>query len=214
MEVSSISTRRQAACGLIKILSQNFRATVLQIFCQHLEALLHKYSENPVQNWRIKETAIFLVTSLVSRNSTQKRDATELSHLVSLQIFCDQHIIPELDRLNVNEFPVLKANAIKFVMSFRTLLSPQTMTACMPNLVRHLKSESQVVFSYAACAIVSVFKMRASQMAVTQPNTIACCAVVPFAGKSMATRMYVAADILHMRTFVSLFNLKAILNFC
>lgn len=122
--------------------------------------LLVKYSENPAQNWRTKDTAIFLVTSLASRGSTQKHGVTQASQLVPLPQFCEQQIIPELNRPNVNELPVLKADAIKFIMTFRTLLGHHTMVACLPHLVRHLSSESQVVFSYAACTIEKVLTMR------------------------------------------------------
>lgn len=139
--------------------------------------LLSKYAENPTQNWRAKDTAIFLVTSLASRGSTQRHGVTQASQLVPLPQFCEQQIIPELNRPNVNELPVLKADAIKFVMIFRTLLGPQTMVACMPNLVRHLVSESQVVFSYAACTIEKVLTMRAAdntlQVTVAQLQPIA-----------------------------------------
>lgn len=177
IEGSDIDTRRRAACDLVKTLSQNFEAKIFEIFGQYLQVLLLKYTENPAQNWRAKDTAIFLVTSLASRGSTQKHGVTQASQLVPLPQFCEQQIIPELSRPNVNELPVLKADAIKFVMTFRTLLGPQTMVACMPSLVRHLSSESQVVFSYAACTIEKVLTMRAPdntlQVTVAQLQPIA-----------------------------------------
>lgn len=162
IEGSDIDTRRRAACDLVKTLSQNFEAKIFEIFGKYLQVLLVKYTENPAENWRAKDTAIFLVTSLASRGSTQKHGVTQTSQLVPLPQFCEQQIIPELDRPNVNELPVLKADAIKFVMTFRTLLGHQTMVACLPQLVRHLASESQVVYSYAACTIERVLTMRSA----------------------------------------------------
>lgn len=177
IEGSDIDTRRRAACDLVKTLSQNFEAKIFEIFGQYLQVLLVKYAENPAQNWRAKDTAIFLVTSLASRGSTQKHGVTQTSQLVPLPQFCEQQIIPELNRPNVNELPVLKADAIKFVMTFRTLLGSQTMVACLPHLVRHLASESQVVFSYAACTIEKVLTMRTAdntlQVTVAQLQPIA-----------------------------------------
>lgn len=161
IEGSDIDTRRRAACDLVKTLSQNFEAKIFEIFSRYLQVLLVKYAENPVQNWRAKDTAIFLVTSLASRGGTQKHGITQTSHLVPLPQFCEQQILPELNRPNVNELPVLKADAIKFIMTFRTLLGHQTMVVCLPQLVRHLPSESQVVFSYAACTIEKILAMRA-----------------------------------------------------
>jgi exportin-2 (importin alpha re-exporter) len=62
--------------------------------------MLSKYSENPVQNWRSKDAAVYLVTSLISRGATQKHGVTQTSQLVSIPQFCQDHIFPELKRSN------------------------------------------------------------------------------------------------------------------
>lgn len=160
IEGSDVETRRRAACDLVKTLSTNFEAKITEIFGQYLQVLLAKYSENPTQNWRAKDTAIFLVTSLASRGGTQKLGVTQTSQLVPLPQFCEQQIIPELERHNINELPVLKADALKFVMTFRTLLGPQAMISCIPQLVRHLPAECAVVHSYAACTIEKILTLR------------------------------------------------------
>ncbi|XP_055373310.1 exportin-2 [Condylostylus longicornis] len=160
IEGSDIETRRRAACDLVKTLSQNFEAKIFEIFGQYLQILLAKYSENPQANWRAKDTAIYLVTSLASRGGTQKHGVTKTSELVSLPQFCQQQIIPELERININELAVLKADAIKFIMVFRSLLGPETLIVCLPHLIRHLPSESIVVHSYAACTIEKIFCIR------------------------------------------------------
>lgn len=100
IEGSDIDTRRRAACDLVKTLSQNFEAKIFAIFGQYLEILLAKYKENPGANWRAKDTAIYLVTSLASRGGTQKHGITQASELVPLPQFCAQHIVPELERSN------------------------------------------------------------------------------------------------------------------
>lgn len=170
IEGSDTETRRRAACDLVKTLSNNFEAKIFGIFSQYLQVLLAKYAENPVANWRSKDTAIFLVTSLASRGSTQKHGVTQTSELVPLPQFCQQQIIPELERANINELPVLKADALKFVMTFRSLLGAPVMLACIPQLIRHLKSESVVVHSYAACSIEKILVLKSSdnQLLFTQ----------------------------------------------
>ncbi|XP_005175375.1 exportin-2 [Musca domestica] len=160
IEGSDIDTRRRAACDLVKTLSQNFEAKIFGIFGQYLEILLAKYKENPAVNWRAKDTAIYLVTSFASRGGTQKHGITQASELVPLPQFCAQHIMPELERPNINELPVLKSAALKFVMVFRSLLGQQTLLAALPHLIRHLPAESVVVHSYAACALERIFTMR------------------------------------------------------
>lgn len=160
IEGSDIETRRRAACDLVKTLSQNFEAKIFEIFGQYLQVLLARYAENPATNWRTKDTAIFLVTSLASRGGTQKHGITQTSELVPLPQFCQEQIVPELERANVNELPVLKADALKFIMTFRTLLGPQTVMASIPLLVRHLRADSVVVHSYAACALERILIMK------------------------------------------------------
>ncbi|XP_075152341.1 chromosome segregation 1 [Haematobia irritans] len=160
IEGSDIDTRRRAACDLVKTLSQNFEAKIFGIFGQYLEILLGKYKENPAVNWRAKDTAIYLVTSFASRGGTQKHGITQASELVPLPQFCAQHIMPELERPNINELPVLKSAALKFVMVFRSLLGQHTLLTALPHLIRHLPAESVVVHSYAACSLERIFTMR------------------------------------------------------
>ncbi|TDG47824.1 hypothetical protein AWZ03_005778 [Drosophila navojoa] len=160
IEGSDIDTRRRAACDLVKTLSINFEQKIFGIFGQYLQILLSKYKEDPVANWRSKDTAIYLVTSWAARGGTQKHGITQTSELVPLPQFCAEHIVPELERPNVNELPVLKAASIKYVMVFRSLLGPQTLAGCLPHLIRHLPAESIVVHSYAACSLEKILTMR------------------------------------------------------
>lgn len=162
IEGSDIETRRRAACDLVKTLSQNFEARMFEIFGQYLQILLTKYAENPKANWRAKDTAIYLVTSLASRGGTEKHGVTKSSELVPLPQFCQQQIITELERSDVNELPVVKADALKFIMIFRSLLGEQILLMCLPQLIRHLRAESIVVHSYAACTIEKILSIRNS----------------------------------------------------
>ncbi|KAF2896616.1 hypothetical protein ILUMI_09559 [Ignelater luminosus] len=160
IEGSDVGTRRRAACDLVNTLSQNFEPKIMQIFGQYLQVMLTKYSENPVQNWRSKDAALYLVTSLVSRGATQKHGVTQTSQLVSIPQFCQQHILPELEKPNVDELPVLKADAIKYIMTFRSILPRDMVVGTIPQLIRHLTSESAVVHTYAACTIEKLLVMR------------------------------------------------------
>ncbi|KAH8308305.1 hypothetical protein KR059_010228 [Drosophila kikkawai] len=166
IEGSDIDTRRRAACDLVKTLSINFEQKIFGIFGQYLEILLTKYKENPAANWRSKDTAIYLVTSWASRGGTQKHGITQTSELVPLPEFCAQQIVPELQRPNINEIPVLKAAAIKYVMVFRSILGPQILASCLPQLIRHLPAESIVVHSYAACSVEKILTMRDANKAI------------------------------------------------
>lgn len=60
--------------------------------------MLAKYAESPAQHWRSKDAAMYMVTSLVSRGSTEKHGVTKTSQLVSVPQFCQQQVLPELDK--------------------------------------------------------------------------------------------------------------------
>nr|XP_040231839.2 exportin-2 [Anopheles coluzzii] len=160
IEGSDVETRRRAACDLVKSLLQKFEAKIVEIFGQYLQVLLAKYAENPAANWKAKDTAIYLVTSMASKGQTQKLGVTQTSELVPLPQFTQQQIIPELERADVNQLPVLKADALKFIMTFRTILGPQIIVATMPLVSKHLGAASVVVHTYAACAIDKILTMR------------------------------------------------------
>lgn len=166
IEGSDIDTRRRAACDLVNTLSQNFEQRIIEIFGQYLQVMLGKYAENPKQYWRSKDAALYLVTSLVSRGSTQKHGVTQTSQLVNITQFCQQHILPELERQDVNELPVLKADAIKYVMTFRSVLPSDIVVSTLPQLIRHMPSESAVVHTYAACALEKILILRVNNLPV------------------------------------------------
>lgn len=58
--------------------------------------MLTKYAQAPSQEWKSKDAAMYLVTSLVSRGSTQKHGVTQTSQLVSVPQFCQQHVLTEI----------------------------------------------------------------------------------------------------------------------
>lgn len=62
--------------------------------------------------------------------------------------------------ISVNEFPVLKADGIKFIMTFRSVLPREVVIGSLPQLIRHLGANSIVVHSYAACAIEKILAMK------------------------------------------------------
>lgn len=122
--------------------------------------LLTRYKDDPKNNWRAKDTAIYLVTTLAAKGSTQKHGVTQASQLVPLPQFCQSDIIPELERQDINEFPVLKADALKFLMTFRSVLGGQILVATIPQIIRHLNAENFVVHSYASCNLEKMLIMK------------------------------------------------------
>jgi exportin-2 (importin alpha re-exporter) len=71
-------------------------------------------------------------------------------------VLCYSFFLP-----TVNTLPVLIADSIKYVMIFRTVLPREVVVGSVPQLVRHLTAYSQVVHTYAACAIEKILVMKA-----------------------------------------------------
>ncbi|XP_019611716.1 exportin-2 isoform X2 [Rhinolophus sinicus] len=160
LEGSDIDTRRRAACDLVRGLCKFFEGPVTGIFSGYVNSMLQEYAKNPSVNWKHKDAAIYLVTSLASKAQTQKHGITQANELVNLTEFFVNHILPDLKSTNVNEFPVLKADGIKYIMIFRNQVPKEHLLVSVPLLINHLQAESTVVHSYAAHALERLFTMR------------------------------------------------------
>uniref|UniRef100_A0A3Q3XSD6 Importin N-terminal domain-containing protein n=1 Tax=Mola mola TaxID=94237 RepID=A0A3Q3XSD6_MOLML len=160
LEGSDIDTRRRAACDLVRGLCKFFEGPVTAIFSGYVNSMLAEYAKNPGVNWKHKDAAIYLVTSLASKAQTQKHGITQANELVNLSEFFVNHILSDLKSPNVNEFPVLKADAIKYVMIFRSQLPKEHLLQAVPLLISHLQADSTVEHTYAAHALERLFTMR------------------------------------------------------
>uniref|UniRef100_A0A2K5CRA9 Chromosome segregation 1 like n=1 Tax=Aotus nancymaae TaxID=37293 RepID=A0A2K5CRA9_AOTNA len=156
----NIDTRRRAACDLVRGLCKFFEGPVTGIFSGYVNSMLQEYAKNPSVNWKHKDAAIYLVTSLASKAQTQKHGITQANELVNLTEFFVNHILPDLKSANVNEFPVLKADGIKYIMIFRNQVPKEHLLVSIPLLINHLQAESIVVHTYAAHALERLFTMR------------------------------------------------------
>jgi len=161
LEGSDVDTRRRAACDLVKGLSRHFEEKITGIFGMYVKTMLDSFNSNPASNWKSKDAAMYLVTSLATRAKTAKHGITQTNQLVNLSEFCSSHVAPELNNVaNAAQFPILKADCVKYIMTFRSQLPPDTVKASLPSLVQLLKSPSVVVHTYAAAAIDKILIMK------------------------------------------------------
>ncbi|XP_057468297.1 exportin-2-like [Actinidia eriantha] len=150
MEGSDLDTRRRIACELLKGIATNYKEKVTQMVSNQIQSSLALFAENPVANWKHEDCAIYLVVSL----ATKKAGGTSVStDLVDVESFFRSVVVPELQNQDVNGFPMLKAGALKFFTMFRNQISKPIAIALIPDVVRFLGSESNVVHSYAASCI-------------------------------------------------------------
>ncbi|KAL3867833.1 hypothetical protein ACJMK2_040679 [Sinanodonta woodiana] len=153
IEGSDVDTRRRAACDLVQALCKSFEGPVIQNFSQYVQALLQEYAGDPVGKWKSKDSAIYLITSLAAKAQTQKYGITQTSGLVNISDFFTGHILPDIRSIDVNAMPVLKADAIKYLMVFRNQLPREALLDAFPHLIHYLQASSLVVHTYAAHCI-------------------------------------------------------------
>jgi len=175
LEGSDVDTRRRAACDLVKGLSRHFEAKITLIFGMYVKTMLDKYAENPTANWKSKDAAMYLVTSLATKAKTAKHGITQTNELVNLTEFANNHVIPELNNAaNTNQFPILKADCVKYVMTFRSQLPPDLVKSTFPSLVHLLKCPLVVVHTYAAACIDKLLLIKAHDgSALVKSNDLA-----------------------------------------
>lgn len=150
MEGSDLDTRRRIACELLKGIATNYKAQVTAMVSVQIQNMLASFVANPSANWKDKDCAIYLVVSL----ATKKAGGTSLStDLVDVQSFFGSVVVPELQSQDVKAYPMLKAGALKFFTMFRNQIQKSVGVALLPDVVRFLGSESNVVHSYAASCI-------------------------------------------------------------
>ncbi|CAB3368472.1 Hypothetical predicted protein [Cloeon dipterum] len=160
IEGSDVDTRRRAACDLVRALSHHFEAKMTEIFSAYVMAMLAKYEQNPATNWKCKDSAIYMVTSLAAKGQTQRSGITQINELVNLTDFASKYIIPEIDNADVNKIPVIKADCVKYLMVFRSQLPGQIMLGVVPRLINLLESSSPVVHNYAAITTEKILLLR------------------------------------------------------
>jgi exportin-2 (importin alpha re-exporter) len=150
MEGSDLDTRRRIACELLKGIATHYGDAVRNIASAQIQSLLSSFASNPTANWKDKDCAIYLVVSLSTKKAGTGYVSTDL---VDVQSFFESVIVPELQSSDVNGYPMLKAGALKFFTMFRSQISKHIALQFLPDLVRFLAAESNVVHSYAASCI-------------------------------------------------------------
>ncbi|XP_037790286.1 exportin-2-like [Penaeus monodon] len=178
LEGADSETRRRAAVDFVRVLSRHFEARMTQVFGQYVQSMLATYGEKPNECWRNKVAAIYLVTTLSAKGHTARHGATQINELVNITEFYQNHILPELQNQDVNRLPVLKAEAIKYVISFRSALPFDAVKLCIPDLARLITAQSPVVHTYAAAAIDKIFLLRLNNQPLVQKNDVSPSAAV------------------------------------
>lgn len=119
-EGSDSDTRRRSAADLVRTLADPFPNEVTRLCTSYIGSLLESFSQNPTANVYDKDCAIFMVVALAVKGKTVSQGATSINSLVPLMQFWKEQIEPEILAIHgVNHAPLLKADALKFLNTFR-----------------------------------------------------------------------------------------------
>lgn len=157
-------TRRAAATEFTRALMQQFEQQVTTIIGSHIERFLQLYSTNPASEWRAKDTAIYLLTSIASRGSTQHGGVTSVNSLIDVVDWFSRNIFADLQADSSAVNPILQADAIKFLYTFRNQLTKDQLISVLPLLMQHLKADNYVIYSFAAITIERILFIKQNNL--------------------------------------------------
>ena len=159
LEGSDSDTRRRAATDFLRGLSSQFEQMVTEVVFDYVGHYLAEYSKNPRTNWKAKDTAVYLYSSIAAKGTiTSSQGVKSVNSFVNVLDFFQSNIASDLFSDTEVE-PILKVDAIKYLYTFRSQISKDQWGQAFPLLVKHLGSSNYVVYSYAAIAVERVLAL-------------------------------------------------------
>lgn len=151
---SDLSTRRQAAADVLQALvGSGYEAETTQIVGQWITTGLSEYEANKAQNWKAKDSAVYLLTAVATRGSTSQHGVTSTNALVDVVKFFSEHVFQDLQAAPGAVHPILQVDAIRFLYTFRNQLTKPQLLSVLPLLSQRLESDNYVTYTYAAITI-------------------------------------------------------------
>lgn len=155
LEGSDSDTRRRAATDFLRQLMEQFEQLVTGVVNQYIDHYLANYAEDKSSNWKSKDTAVYLFTSIAAKGApTAARGIQTTNSNVDVLDFFQKNIAEDLTNTGAED--LLKVDAIKYLYLFRSQLTQQQWQAAFPLLVNQLSSSNYVVHTYAAIAVERV----------------------------------------------------------
>jgi exportin-2 (importin alpha re-exporter) len=114
------ATRRHAASELVRaLISVGLEAEITEIVMGFVVTGLASYNQNPVENWKAKDAAIYLFASIASLGSTASQGVTSTNVLVDIIKFFSENVYQDLQAGVGTIHPILQVDAIRFIHTFR-----------------------------------------------------------------------------------------------
>ncbi|KAI9878034.1 MAG: importin-alpha export receptor [Pleopsidium flavum] len=153
LEGSDSDTRRRAATDFLRQLMEQFEELVTNVVFKYIDHYLSEYQKDPKNNWRAKDTAIYLFSSIAAKGTaTASQGVKSINQNVNVIEFFQKNIAADLVSETGVE-AILKVDAIKYLYTFRSQMAKEQWRVAFPLLVKHLGSSNYVVYTYAAIAV-------------------------------------------------------------
>ncbi|KIS69121.1 putative importin-alpha export receptor [Mycosarcoma maydis] len=166
-------TRRKAASEFCTSLMEFFANQVTAIVGRYINQYLDQYRADPHANWKQKDTAIYLLTSIASKSSTAQHGVTSTNELVNVVDFFSDNVLADLQSSSDDSpSPILQVDAIKYLYTFRNQLTKDQLVSVLPLLVQHLESSQYVTCSYAAITIERVLSLKRDGSLLFTPHDV------------------------------------------
>jgi exportin-2 (importin alpha re-exporter) len=163
IEGNNTDTRRRVVTDLVRSLSKTYNAQVTPMCVELIGRSLAEYDESKNAKVAMKDAAIALMCAIAAKSASESQGVTSVNELVSLGDFLSRHILPELQVTNqasVDERPLAKASAIKFIATFRGIFNQEQLHGLLPVLVPYMQAKSFVVHTYAAEAVERILNVK------------------------------------------------------
>ncbi|CEG43415.1 exportin-2-like protein [Plasmopara halstedii] len=161
IEGSDGDSRRSAARDLVRGLLSNFDEAVTQICMSTIQTQLQQFKVDPARNWAMKDVSINLVIAISAIKQSRLRGVSEVNARVPLLEFFMAEVLPELSTPNQASL-ILKADAIKFVSTFRSQLPVEVIDQLFSLLMTCMDPLQFVVHTYAAACLERLLTVKDS----------------------------------------------------
>jgi exportin-2 (importin alpha re-exporter) len=159
LEGSDSDTRRRSATDFLRQLLERFDKTVTDVVWRYISHYLLEYSENPSENWRSKDTALYLFASIAAKGMTERKGVLHTNLFVDVVQFFQSNVAADLVAPFSDVHPILKVDSIKYLYTFRSQLTKAQLGDAFPLLAKHLASPNFVVYTYTSVTIDRLLAM-------------------------------------------------------
>lgn len=149
IEGTDVGTRRRGAIDLARGLSRRFEAQMLPCLGEIVTTLLGQ------NDWIKTDIVYSLITAIAVRTETAKNGVTSTNPVVDINDFFIGQVATHLSS-DINETPILKADALKFAVTFRKQLAPEHLLTAIKASDALLSSTTTILHKYAAYAIEKI----------------------------------------------------------